>query len=413
MKRKGFFSLIQAATVAFTAFAVGISSAQAADEEYNLGVVLAISGAGAVYSGDGVDAIKLAVEEINAQGGFLGKHKINLLVKDSQTKPDVAVKVATSLIKKDKVRTILGTYSSACSIAIKPIAQENKVLHIAAISNSENITKVNPSPYTFAVGPNSYMQAKSVAVGISKMAKKNGWTKYATIASDYEWGKSTQANFVALLKDIAPEVQLIKEVWPKLGESKFTSQIAQLAKAKPDFIFGAIASKDNVKWLQVAGKAKFFDKFPYPGSLVSVAELQLKGDTIPRGMIGLARAPFFAHLDNKMMQDLIKNYKAKYGRYPSDWAVMEYDAVYALKQAIDKSGTIDSEKVKDVMKGMTIDTTRGSFAFRKIDNQLNCPSYLGAVTDSADYPFPIYKDTVVVSGEESWRPEAEIIEARK
>ena len=411
--RRNLFKTAKAVFIAMAVFFTGITSAQAADEEYNLGVVLAISGAGAVYSGDGVNAIKLAVEEINAKGGFLGKHKINLFIKDSKTKPDVAVKEATALIKKDKVRTILGTYSSACSIAIKPVAKENKVLHIAAISNSENITKVDPSPYTFAVGPNSYMQAKSVAVGIAKMAKKNGWKKYATIASDYEWGKSTQANFVALLKEIAPEIQLVKEVWPKLGESKFTSQIAQLAKAKPDFIYGAVASKDNVKWLQVAGKAKFFDKFPYPGSLVSVAELQLKSDTIPRGMIGLARAPFFAHLDNKMMQDFIKNYKAKYGNYPSDWAVMEYDAVYALNQGIEKAGSIDSEKVKDVMKGMTIDTARGTFTFRKIDNQLNCPSYLGTVADSADYSFPIYKDTVIVSGEESWRPEAEIIEARK
>ncbi len=413
MQRNGITLVIKSALLGLAALVAGITHVQAAEEDYNLGVVLAISGAGAVYSGDGVDAIKLAVDEINAKGGFLGKHKINLSIKDSQTTPDVAVKEATTLIKKDKVKAILGTYSSACSIAIKPIAQENKVLHIAAISNSENITKVNPSPYTFSVGPNSYMQAKAVAVGVAKMAKKNGWKKYATIASDYEWGKSTQANFVALLKEIAPEIQLVQEVWPKLGESQFTSQIAQLAKSKPDFIYGAIASKDNVKWLQVAGKVKFFDKFPYPGSLVSVSELQLKSDSIPRGMIGLARAPFFVHLDNPIMQEFVKNFKAKYGRYPSDWAVMEYDAVYTLKQAIEKAGTTDSEKVKDVMKGMTVDTARGSFTFRDIDNQLNCPSYLGTVTDTPDYPFPIYKDTVVVTGEESWRPEAEIREARK
>lgn len=382
-------------------------------EDYNLGVVLGVTGAGATYSADGVDAIKLAVEEINAEGGFLGKNKINLIVKDSQTKPDVAKKEATVLIKKDKVRAILGTYSSACSIALKPVARENKVLHIAAISNSENITKVDPSPYTFAVGPNSYMQAKAVAVGVAKMAKEKKWTKYATIASDYEWGKSTQANFVSLFQTEAPEVKLVKEVWPKLGESKFTSHIAAIAKEKPDFVYGAIASADNVKWIQTATKAKFFNKFPYPGSLVSVSELQKKKDDIPRGMVGLARAPFFAHMDNKMMADFVAAFKKKYGRYPSDWAVMEYDAVYALKQGIEKAGSIDSEKVKDALTGATIETTRGALPFRKIDNQLNCPSYLGVVTDTKDYDFPIYKDLVVVSGEESWRPEAEIEAARK
>jgi branched-chain amino acid transport system substrate-binding protein len=138
-----------------------------AAEPYHLGVNLAITGTGALYCKDGVDAIKLAVDEINAQGGFLGKHPIKLFTRDTQTKPDVAVREAKDLILRDKVRTILGTYSSACAVAIKPICQEYKVLHIPAISNSENITQVKFSPYTYQVVPNSYMQAKAVVLGIA------------------------------------------------------------------------------------------------------------------------------------------------------------------------------------------------------------------------------------------------------
>ena len=126
-----------------------------AAEPYHLGVNLAITGTGALYCKDGIDAIKLAVDEINAQGGFLGKHPIKLFIRDSHTKPDIAVREAKDLILRDKVRTILGTYSSACAAAIKPVAREYKVLHIPAISNSENITKVNFSPYTYKVVPNS------------------------------------------------------------------------------------------------------------------------------------------------------------------------------------------------------------------------------------------------------------------
>jgi hypothetical protein len=69
--------------------------------------------------------------------------------------------------------------------------------------------------------------------------------------------------------------------------------------------------------------------------------------------------------------------------------------------------------VKDAMKGMTIDTTRGRLFFREIDNQLSCSSYLGVVADDPNYPFPIYHDVVEVKGPDSWAPEAEIIEARK
>ena len=114
-----------------------------------------------------------------------------------------------------------------------------------------------------------------------------------------------------------------------------------------------------------------------------------------------------------MMVEFVKNFRAKYDRYPSDWAVMEYDAVYALKQGIDKAGTIDTEKVKDALKGATIETTRGKLYFRDIDNQLSCSSYLGVVADDPKYPFPIYHDLIEVKGPDSWRPEAEIIAARK
>ena len=383
-----------------------------AAESYNLGVNLAITGTGALYCKDGVDAIKLAVEEINGKGGFLGKHPIKVFIRDTQTKPDIAVREAKDLILREKVRTILGTYSSACAAAIKPVAKEYKVLHIPAISNSENITQVNFSPYTYQVVPNSYMQAKAVVLGVAELAKKKGWKNYMTIASDYEWGRSTQNNTVELLKQLAPELKLKKEFWPRLGETQFTSYITAIMGQKPDFVIGSIASKDNVAWIKQAKAYGFFDKIPYPGSLISVSELILQSKTLTRGMVGLCRAPFFAHLDVPMMADFVKNFRAKYDRYPSDWAVMEYDAVYVLKQGIEKAASIDSEKVKDALKGATVDTTRGKLFFRDIDNQLSCSSYIGVVADDPAYPFPIYHDLVEVKGPDSWRPEAEILEAR-
>ena len=389
-----------------------IDRTQAA-ETYNLGVDLAITGTGALYSKDGIDAIKLAVKEINGNGGFLGNHPIKLFIRDSHTKPDVAVREAKDLILRDKVRTILGTYSSACAVAIKPVAKEYKVLHIAAISNSEDITKVHFSPYTFSVVPNSYMQAKAVVLGVANLAKKKGWKNYVTIASDYEWGRSTQNNTVELLKQIAPDLKLKKEFWPRLGETQFTSYITAIMAQKPDFVIGSIASKDNVAWIKQAKAYGFFKKIPYPGSLISVSELILQAKTLTRGLVGLCRAPFFAHMDIPMMANFVKNFRAAYNRYPSDWAVMEYDAVYALKQGIEKANSIDSEKVKDALKGATIDTTRGKLFFRDIDNQLSCSSYLGVVADDPKYPFPIYHDLVEVKGPDSWRPKAEILEARE
>jgi branched-chain amino acid transport system substrate-binding protein len=391
---------------------LGVMNSALAAEPYHLGVDLAITGTGAMYCKDGTDAIKLAVDEINAKGGFLGKHPIKLFIRDSQTKPDVAAREAKDLILRDKVRCVLGTYSSACAVAIKPICQEYKVLHIPAISNSENITKVNFSPYTYQVVPNSFMQAKAVVLGVAELAKKKGWKEYVTLASDYEWGRSTQENTVQLLKQFAPDLKLKKEFWPRLGETQFTSYITAIMAQKPDFVYGCLASKDNGNWMKQAKAYGFFEKVPYPGSLISVSELITQAKTLTRGLIGLCRAPFFAHMDIPMMAKFVKNFKAQHNRYPSDWAVMEYDAVYALKQGIEKAGSIDTEKVKDALKGATIDTCRGRHSFRKIDNMLSCSSYIGVVADDPKYPFPIYHDLVEVTGEDSWRPESEIVAAR-
>ena len=389
-----------------------IGAASAADP-YNLGVALGFTGTGTLYSKDQLEGVQVAVDEINAKGGFLGKHPIKIFQQDTQTKPDVGVRAVKDLILREKVRAVINDYSSAVAVAVKPICREYKVIHIAAISNSENITKINYSPYTFQVVPNSYMQATAAALAVAKMAKAKGWKEYVTLASDYEWGRSTQEELVKNLKKASPQLTLKKEFWPRLGETQFTSFITSIMSMKPDFVYPVLASKDNVTFTEQAKPYGFFDKVPYVGSMQSVTELITEARTMPRGLVAITRAPFFAHLDIPMMANFVKTYQGKYKKYPSDWAVMGYDSVYALKQGVEKAGTIDTDKVKDAMKGLTVDLTRGKLEFRPIDNQLRCSSYVGVVADDPKYPFPILKDLIEIRGIDSERPEAEIVAARK
>jgi len=382
-------------------------------EPYHLGVAMGLTGTGAPWSADTVNGIEMAVDEINSQGGFLKKHPIKLFIKDTQTRPDVAEQVVKDLIHKDKVQSIIGTYSSATALAIKPICRENRVLHIAPISNSEDITKLDFSPYTYSVVPNTYMLSKAVVVGIAELAKKKGWSKYITIASDYAWGRSSQQIEVELLKQILPDIKLIGEYWPRLGQSRFNSFIVAIMGHKPDFVLGNIAGADNDLFMRDAREYRFFKEIEYPGGVISVTELITQAKSLRRGVYGRNRAPFWAHLDVPMMADFVKKYRAKYNQYPTDWAVIAYDAVYILKQGIEKVGSINTEMVKDAMKGMTVETTRGKLFFRKIDNQLSCSAYFGEVADDPNYPFPIFHDLLELKAPDNWRPESEIVEARE
>ncbi len=149
-----------------------------------------------------------------------------------------------------------------------------------------------------------------------------------SLGQDYEWGRDTHKGFTTELAKAAPEAKETKQMWFKLGETDFTSYITAIMAAKPDFLFGAIAGKDSETFLQQAGQMGLFKRVPFPGGLISVTELRQLRKTLPRGIIGLARCPFFAHLKEPLMQKYIKMHRAKFGDddYPDDWACMHYDA---------------------------------------------------------------------------------------
>ena len=393
-------------------FSLFIPSGVIADAPYRLGVALGLSGTGAPYCKEAVEGLEIAVNEINSRGGILGRHRLQLFIRDTRTNPETAKKVVGHLVDKENIHALIGTYSSACALAIKPILRQSRVLHIAPISNSEDITKVDPSPYTYSVVPNTYMMSKAVVMGITKLAREMGWTKYVTIASDYSWGRSSQQIQIDLFREAAPQIALLASYWPRLGQTRFNSFIVDILAQKPDFVLSSIAGSDNAFWLRDARDYRLFKKVENPGGLVSVTELITQASSIRRGLYGRCRAPFFAHIDHPTMARFVENYRAKFGRFPSDWAVLLYDAVHILRQGAEKAGGIETEKVKGSMKGMAVDTTRGRFSFRRIDNQLGCSAYFGRVADDPNYPFPVYHDLQVFHGKDIWRAEEEIKAAR-
>jgi branched-chain amino acid transport system substrate-binding protein len=403
------FLLLGMAAIASLAAPGGCRAA----EPYALGVALGLSGTGETYSGQALEGIELAVDQINARGGLPGKHPVRLFVRDTETRPDKAVAAVGDLIASGKVRCVIGTYSSAAALAVKPLLQQARVLHIAPISNAEEITLKDPSPYTFSVVPNTYMMSKGAVKGIAALAGNKGWRRYATIASDYAWGRSNQKIQVAQLKQVAPQIELVAAYWPVLGQTRFNSFIVDIQSKKPDFVLASIAGTDNAYWMRDARDYRLFSTVEQPGGLISVTELTEQARSIRRGTYGRTRAPFFAHTDVPMMAAFVNAYRNRYGRFPSDWAVLGFDAVQVLRQGVEKARSVDAERVRRALKGMTVQTTRGRFYFRGIDNQLSCPVYFGRVADDPRYPFPVYHDMMEFKAPDTWRPEAEIRAARK
>ena len=383
----------------------------ASGEVFRVGVTLPTTGAGANYSVRPIKGLPLIAAQINKRGGLLGKHPIELHFRDTQTKPAAGTREARSLILNEKVQAILGTWSSAVAMGIQEIVHENKILHFAATSNSSKIVNENYTPYTFQFGPNSRMQSAATVVAMKTLIEKKGWKKYVTLGADYEWGRDAQSVFVKELAKASPGIELKKELWFRLGETDFSPYISAVMALKPDFLFGAIAGKDNETFLQQAKAAGLFKRVAYPGVFLPVTELMQQRRTLPRGIIGLNRCPFFANLDNPMMQSYIKTFQDEFGTddWPDDFACMYFDALNGLDQGAKMAGSVSPDAIKDALKGATIDTCRGRLAFRDCNNQLDAPSYVGEVVDTPDYPFPIFdpKTLVVVKGSDVWLPTCE------
>ena len=399
------FVLTSLAAGAMTLSPRGVS-AQAA-KPYRIGLLLPTTGAGANYMEECIRGMPVLAAELNKRGGLLGKHPVEIIYRDDQTKPDVGAREARQLILNEKVDAIFGVYSSAVALAVQEIIHEHKTLHFSATSNSSNITTENHTPYTYQWCPDSDMQSGAVVVAVAKLVKSRNWKKYVSIGQDYEWGRQTHKGFTTGLAKVAPEAKESKQLWFKLGETDFTSYIAAIMSERPDFIFPAIAGKDNETFIQQAQASGLLKIAAYPGGLISVTELRQQRKSLPRGLIGLARCPFFAHMDQPVMQQYVKMHRGKFGDdfYPDDWACMHFDALTGLDQAVTRAGSTETPALLKVLKGGTFDTCRGKRQFRELTNQLDCPSYVGEVWDSPDYPFPIYdpKTMILVEGHDVWR----------
>jgi branched-chain amino acid transport system substrate-binding protein len=357
------------------------------------------------------------IAEINARGGFLGKYQIETVHRDTQTKPDVGAREAKSMILNDGVHAILGTYSSAVALAVQEIIHEHKVLHLAATSNSSKITQNNFTPYTYQFCPDSNMQSGAVVLATAKEAKAKNWKTFVSIGQDYEWGRDTHRGYTTRFEKAMPGTKELKQLWFKLGETDFTSYITAILAEKPDFVFVAIAGKDSETFTQQATSMGLIKKVPVRGTLIAVNDLKAQRKTLPIGLVGLARCPFFAHLKEPLMQQYIKRDRTHLGNeaYPDDWACMHYDAIAGLEQGINKAKTIETEGLVKALKGAAIDTCRGKRTFRDCSNQLDVPSYVGEVWKSKDYPFPIYnpETMVLVEGHEVWTPTCEEVDKLK
>jgi len=378
-------------------------------ETIKFGAIYDFAGGCHMYSESAMTGIKMAVEEINAAGGVLGK-KLEYVTRDTEAKTDVAVREVKDLILREKANFLMGPCSSGVGLAMQVVHSEYKVIRIAGIANTEAQTVDKFTPYIFQIVPNTYMEATANTRFLHQKFPKA--KKFCTIGPDYEFGRREETAFQDEIKKLVPDAEILYEAWPKLGEKDFTSFITAIMAKKPDAVHGSLFGGDLVSFTKQALPYGFFQKIPFV-ALYDLSVLLALGNDAPEGTLAFGRGCFFMDPNPKMMEFVEKYKKANKGAYPDSWAVMAYETLYLYKAAAEQAKSVESEPIIKALEGMKFDMLRGPYTIRPLDHMGTVPCYQGVIAKSPDYPFKIWKDLSRIPGDQVIRPEAQVREIWK
>ena len=374
--------------------AVIFSNGVQAADKIKVGVPMILSGAAAQFGDPILKGAQLYVDEVNAKGGVLGK-KIELVSRDTKSKPEEAVRVSKELILKEQVDFLVGTFTSGEGPAVSEIAKENKKLFLALGPKTDRLTAPDAlHPYVFRIAANTTTEGRAAASLMSKWKIK----RVATIAPDFAYGRDAVAVFVTALKKLRPDIEIVDQQWPKLNEADYSPFITAQKGAKPDAVFSVICCGNYAAFAKQANALGYFKaiNFNFLGVGESAAQesLQALGVEYPVGVYGNAPDAFNyqpadpvtakAHTEfSNKMKAFVK------APYPPSWSVTGYIGMHFLVEAIKKAKSTEALKVSEALKDLELMTPLGKMTMRGKDHQLTRGLVWGKVTSTKDYPFPI------------------------
>ena len=314
---------------------------------------------------------QLAIEEVNAAGGLLGR-KVEVIARDDAGKPEDALRHAIELISQEKVDVLAGGFLSNVGLALADHAGKSKRLFVASEPLTDAIVWDKGNRYTFRLRPSTYMQAAMLVEEAAKMPAK----RWATLAPNYEYGQSAVASFKELLKAKRPDVEFVGEQWPALGKIDAGSSLSALMQSKPDAIFNVTFGADLAKLVREGNQRSIFPKVPVVSMLSGEPEyLEVLKDETPKGWI-VTGYPW-DQIDSKEHASFAANYYKKFRENPKVGSVVGYATMQAIFAAIKKAGSTDNEKLVLAMRGLKFSTPFGPAEFRAIDQQSTMGAFVG------------------------------------
>ncbi len=330
-----------------------------------IGAILSVTGPAANLGGPEEKTVRMLVERFNAEGGILGR-KVELIVKDSGGSPEKAVSFAKQLIEEDKVLAIVGPSTSGETLQIKPICESEKTILISCAA-AETIVK----PVAKHVFKTPQTDSQAATLIFATMKKKN-ISKIAVLSDNTGFGQAGKEQ----LEKLAPQ-DGIRILASEVYDKDATDLTAILAKVKAAGV-QALVNWSVVPAQSIVAKNMRQMGFDVPlfqshgfGNLkyVAAAGQAAEGIVFPASRLLVVDVLPADHVQKKVLATYKKDYEDRFKEEVSTFGGHAYDAVMVLKAAIEKAGSVDSEKVRDALENLKgFVGTAGVFNFSPEDH---------------------------------------------
>jgi urea transport system substrate-binding protein len=336
-----------------------VSQVQAA-ETVKVGIIHSLTGTMAISEASVVDAEKLAIDEINASGGVLGK-TIEPIVEDGASDWPTFAEKARKLLENDHVVATFGAFTSASRKAVLPVFERNKAL-LYYPTFYEGLEK---SPAIIYTGAEASQQTLAA---VSWLMANKGKTVYL-VGSDYIWPRTT--NKLARASVTKQGGSIVGEDYLPLGNIEFSSVINKIKAAKPDIVLSTIVGGSNVAFYKQL-KAAGIDSSNQTLMALAVTEEEVTGIGAENLTGFLTCMSYFQSLKNPVNEKFVAAFKARYGdkRVVGDPMAAAYTAVYLWKKAVEKAGSFDVPAVIAASSELTLDAPEGEVKVHKDNHHL-------------------------------------------
>ena len=367
-----------------------------------LGFVADATGVGESWFRSQKAGIDFFIEETNAKGGVLGK-KLELIMRDSALKPDLGEAAAEELIVKEKCDFLIGPTSTGVALRVSQVAKKHRKILVLHTSNSEALTTTAFQPYLVQVVPNTGIESR----GLASFFVFRNYKRFSYLGPDYDYARNWWSNFKTYLTKHKPDVQILSEQWIPLGQTDYSKNIPTIVADNPEIVVTNLWGDSLVAFIRQIKPTGLLAKASVT-SLFDLDMLRSIGMDMPEGILGYARCPFYG-VRQRRMQEFSDNFRSKYGQWPADWAIMAFDGLTALTEAIQKAGSTDSDKVVKALEGLYFKSLRGDRYIRAEDHMADVGVYIGWTAKSPQYGgHLVLANVTLVPAETVWMPVEEL-----